>query len=87
MKKAEIFFKPIAGSAPLSVYWVKGQMGDATEANNEIGVGFFSEDGKLLGAMFDDVSEASDNQTLEFDSYKVSVKVENGKVKIDLIEL
>lgn len=80
MKKTEVFFRPIEGSAPLSIYWYPGPYGDAIEANNESGVGFFSATGELLGVIFDDVKEKRDDQVLEFDRYRVEVSVRNGKV-------
>jgi len=46
-KDVEIFFKPISGSAPLSLYFYPGQLGDAIEAINEIGVGWFSSNGEF----------------------------------------
>lgn len=81
-KKAEIFYKPIDGSAPLSIYWYKGSKGDAVEANNEMGVGFFGPSGELLGVIFDDVSEKKDRQTLKFDHCSVTIEVSKGVAKI-----
>lgn len=82
MKKSRsIFFKPIGGSAPLSIYYYEsGNLGDAVEANNEIGVGWFSPNGEILAVQFDDVEEKNDHQVLEFDRYCVEVTVKNGKI-------
>lgn len=85
MKKAKIYYNPIEGSAPLSIYWSNGPKGDAVEANNEDGVGFFSSKGDLLGVIFDDVSEQKDSQKLIFDYYVVEVNVVNGKVSCQII--
>jgi len=79
-KNGEVFFRPIESSAPLSIYWYHGSKGDAIEANNGNGVGFFSPEGELLGVIFDDVNENNDNQMLEFDNYRVEVKTKNKKV-------
>jgi hypothetical protein len=57
MRNGKVFFNPIEGSAPLSISWSTGPKGDAVEANNESGVGFFSEKGDLLAVIFDDVEE------------------------------
>lgn len=87
MKKHEsIFFRPIGGSAPLSIYyWEAGNLGDAVEANNEIGVGWFSPNGEILAVQFDDVSEKKDHQALEFDHYRVEVTVDKGKISHSLV--
>ncbi len=82
MKKASsTFFKPIGGSAPLSIYFYEsGSLGDAVEANNEIGVGWFSPNGEILAVQFDDVEEAKDHQILQFDRYRVEVSVNKGRI-------
>lgn len=80
MKKGKISFRIIGGSGPLSISWFQGPKGDAVEAKNEIGVGFFAEDGELLAVEFDDVEEKKDHQVLEFDRYEVEVAVERGHV-------
>ena len=80
LKTPTVFYKPIDGSAPLSIYWFSGKKGDAIEASNEDGVGFFNETGELLGVIFDDVSEKKDHQFLEFDHYRVEIKVTKGKI-------
>ena len=86
MKKPEIFFRPIAGSAPLAIYWYDGPYGDAVESDNEEGVGFFSPTGDLLAVQFDDVKEKKDHQFLEFSSTRVEIGVTNGKVQCKLIK-
>ncbi len=86
-KKTEIYYHPIDGSAPLSIYWYTGPKGDAVEANNEDGVGFFGLGGELLGVIFDDVSEKKDHQELIFDCYRVEIEVSKGKVSYTLIPL
>lgn len=85
MIKAEVFYHPIEGSSPLSIYWRKGPYGDAIEAKNEIGVGFFSQTGELLAAQFDDVEEKKDHQVLEFDRYRVEIFVSKGKISHSVI--
>ena len=80
MKKGKISFRVIGDSGPLSISWFQGPKGDAVEAKNEIGVGFFSVDGELLAVEFDDVEEKKDHQVLEFDRYLVEVSVNNGKI-------
>lgn len=80
MKKGKVFFKPIDGSAPLSISWFQGPKGDAIEANNALGVGFFSRNGDLLGVIFDDVAALKDHQILKFDHYRVELTTNRGKV-------
>ena len=80
MKKAEISFRVIGSSGPLSISWYPGPHGDAVEAKNQAGVGFFSPNGELLSVEFDDVQEKQDHQVLEFDRYRVEVTTKNGKV-------
>ena len=88
MKKPEIFFSPIGGSSILSITWFPGfPLGDAVEANNGIGVGFFAHNGDLLSVQFDDVDEKKDHQTLEFDHYRVEVSVNRGKITHSLFSL
>jgi hypothetical protein len=81
-KKKEIFYNPIDGSAPLSIYWYDGPKGDAVEADNEKGVGFFLPSGELLGVIFDDVVERKDRQTLLFGPCSVTIEVNKGSVKV-----
>jgi hypothetical protein len=85
MKKAKISFRVFGGSGPLSISWFPGPKGNAIEAKNEMGVGFFSTDGELLSVEFDDVNEKKDHQILEFDRYRVEVFVNRGKVSYSLI--
>jgi len=87
MKKAKVSFRVIGDSGPLSISWFQGPKGDAVEAKNEIGVGFFSASGELLSVEFDDVDEKHDRQVLEFDRYKVEVSVNKGKVSYSLTPL
>ncbi len=87
MKKAKISFRVIGDSGPLSISWFDGAKGDAVEAKNGIGVGFFSTDGELLMVEFDDLDEKNDHQVLNFDHYKVEVTVTKGKVSFSMDEL
>lgn len=80
MKKPKIFFNPIDGTSILSITWYQVPLGDAVEAKNEIGVGYFAHNGDLLSVMFDDVNEKEDHQFLEFDRYCVEITVKNGKI-------
>ncbi len=78
--KARVFFHPIEGSGPLSITWSRDPKGPAVEAKNELGVGFISSRGELLGVIFDDVNELADAQFLEFDRCRVDVKVKKARV-------
>jgi len=80
MKSPKIFFNPISGSSVLSITWYPGPLGDAVEAKNGTGVGFFAHNGDLLSVQFDDVEEKRDHQILEFDHYRVEVFVNKGKI-------
>ncbi len=84
MKNPKISFRVIGDSGPLSITWFPGPLGDAVEANNGIGVGFFAHNGDLLSVEFDDVNETKDHQILEFPRYKVEVSVNHGKVSYSL---
>jgi hypothetical protein len=86
-KKPEVYFNPIDGSAPLSIYWYDGPKGDAKEAKNERGVGFFSPSGDLLGVIFDDVSDKKDRQHLTFDRCMVEVEVNKGAISHSVKQL
>jgi hypothetical protein len=86
MKKAKLSFRVIGESGPLTISWFDGPKGDAVEAKNGIGVGFFSSDGTLLCVEFDDVNEKHDSQTLEFDRYRVQASVNKGKVSYSVHE-
>jgi len=81
MKNPKLSFRVIGTSGPLSLSWFPGPMGDAVEAENEIGVGFFSPNGELLSVEFDDVEEKEDHQFLQFQEYRVEIWVKSGKVK------
>lgn len=87
MKKPKISFRIIGGSGPLTISWFDGPKGDAIEANNGIGVGFFSTDGTLLCVEFDDLEEVFDHQVLEFDRYRVEASIDKGKVTHSVTEL
>ncbi len=87
MSKPKIFYHAIDGSAPLTATFSDAPKGDAVEAKNEAGVGFFSQTGELLSVIFDDVLEDSDHQSLLFQNYRVDVKTSNGKVKIEVAEV
>ena len=80
MKKEKIFFHPIEGSGPLTISWSSAPKGDAIEATQGSGVGFFSEKSDLLCVIFDDVKSASDHQVLEFDRESIDLKVKNGQI-------
>lgn len=78
----KVFYNPIDGSSPLSIYWFDGAKGDAIEADSGDGVGFFSPSQGMLGVIFDDV-EINDEQELFFSNGgKVKVKITDGTVKI-----
>ena len=86
MKRPKIFFNPIGGSSILSITWYPGPLGDAAEANNGIGVGFFAHNGDLLSVQLDDMNEKKDHKVLEFDRYRVEASVNNGKIsKLDYL--
>ncbi|MFZ4402714.1 MAG: hypothetical protein ACOYOK_01315 [Pseudobdellovibrionaceae bacterium] len=85
MKNPSVFFKPIEGSAPMTVSFFDGPKGKAVEDMNELGVGFFSSDGTLLGVIFDDVQENADHQVLEFKGgLRVEVKVKKGHTQVSV---
>ena len=80
MKKARVTFLPIAGSGTLHLDFSPGPFGDATEALQGNGVGFFSAQDDLLGVTFDDVDEKRDHQVLEFTRHRIELKIRNGKI-------
>ncbi|MBS0649398.1 MAG: hypothetical protein JSS10_09290 [Verrucomicrobia bacterium] len=84
MKKGKIFFHPIDGSASLTISWSLVPKGDAVEAKNGEGVGFFSDTGDLLCVIFGEVQADQDQQILQFDRYLVKITVKNGKVAYDV---
>jgi hypothetical protein len=80
MRKGRVFFHPIEGSGTLTISWSSGPKGDAIEAQNGAGVGFFSDKGDLLSVIFDEILAEEDHQTLKFANYSIEVKVKKGKV-------
>lgn len=80
MKKGKVFFHPIEGSGLLSISWTSGPKGDAVEAKNGSGVGFFSDRGDLVCVIFDEVQSDEDSQSLEFARHIVEVNIQKGKV-------
>jgi hypothetical protein len=80
MKKGKIFFQPVDGTGSLTISWDLSLKGDAIEANEGEGVGFFSQEGCLLAVIFDEVKEFQDEQSLEFEQISVQVTVKAGKV-------
>ncbi len=80
MKKGIVFFHPIEGSGSLTISWTSGPKGDAVEAKKGAGVGFFSDSGALLCVIFDEIQESQDQQSLEFNHYRVELIVKNGKI-------
>ena len=86
LKKAKVYYSPIGDSAPLGIYWYEGPKGDAVEASNSEGVGFFGTGGELLGVIFDDVASTEDLQHLDFNGYRVDLRVIKGKVTFNLRE-
>jgi hypothetical protein len=87
MSKPKIFYHPIDGSAPLTATFSEAPKGDAVEAKNEAGVGFFSPAGELLSVVFDDVQENDDHQSLLFQNYRVDVATHQSKVKVEVADL
>jgi hypothetical protein len=87
MKKPKIYFSPIEGSAPLTLAWHAGPKGNAIEADKGHGVGFFSPNGELLAAIFDDVSDHEDLQALSFvkTGWTVQLSVTKGKIQAQAI--
>lgn len=85
MKKEKIFFHPIEGSGPLTISWSSNPKGDAIEANQGSGVGFFSEKGDLLCVIFDDVKSTHDHQVLVFDCESIDLKVKSGEITYTII--
>lgn len=82
-RKSKIFYHPIEGAAPLSVYWYPGPYGDAKESKEGNGVYFSSPNGELLGVQFDNVDESSDQQSLTTKyGHRIHVKVKAGKVNV-----
>jgi len=83
MSTPKIFYNPIEGSAPLSIYWHSEMRSDAVEAECGEGVGFFDLSQNMLGVVFDDVEKKSDEQELLFSNGgRVRIQVSSGKVTI-----
>lgn len=83
MKKPVISFRHFGGSGPLAVYWYPGPYGDAVEATQGSGVGWFAPNGELLGVEFDDVAFDTDQQALAFaNGERVAIRVARGKVSV-----
>jgi hypothetical protein len=80
MRRGAVFFHPIEGAGSLTISWTAGPKGDAIEAQNGAGVGFFSDAGELLCVIFDEVQTPEDRQTLEFPLHRVELIVRKGKV-------
>lgn len=84
MKKVEVVFHPIDGSAALTISWSSAPKGDAIEAKKGSGAGFFSDAGDLLCVIFDEVQSTQDHQILEFSHHRIEVTIKNGKVTYDV---
>lgn len=85
--KPKVFFRPIEGSAPLSIHWYPGPFGDAKEANSGNGVFWCSPNGELLAVQFDDVQEEYDEQVLICGKQlKVELSVKKGKIKFKVLQ-
>jgi hypothetical protein len=83
MKRPMISFRHFGGSGPLSMYWYPGPYGDAVEAAQGKGVGWFAPNGELLGVEFDDVTVHDDRQALTFkNGVTVEIGVNKGKVSV-----
>jgi hypothetical protein len=80
MKKGKVFFHPIDGSGALTISWSSEPKGDAVEAKQGDGVGFFSKRGELLCVIFDAVNALQDHQILVFGSKQIEVAVQSGQV-------
>jgi hypothetical protein len=86
MRKGTVFFHPIEGSGSLTISWTSGPKGDAVEAKKGSGVGFFSDSGALLCVIFDEIQASQDQQTLEFNRYRIELFVKNSKVTYSVAE-
>ena len=80
MKKGKVFFHPIEGSGALTISWSSEPKGDAVEAKQGSGVGFFSSKGDLLCVIFDEVQSAGDHQVLVFDKFQIKVTVKGERI-------
>lgn len=84
MKQGKVFYHPIEGSGQLSISWSSGPRGDAIEAKEGSGVGFFSCEGELISVIFDEVKSSEDHQVLAFSKYRIEVNVKNGKISFNV---
>lgn len=87
MKKGKVFFHPIEGTGSLSISWSSDPKGDAQEAKNGYGVGFFSDSGTLLGVIFDEVQSDEDQQILVFENFQIEIVVKDGKVDYNVTRI
>jgi hypothetical protein len=84
-ERIKIHFDSFGGSGPLGVYWYDAPYGLAQESAKGDGVVFLSPNGELLGAIFDDVDEAQDDQVLmSTKGHRIHIVVKNKKVNVDL---
>ena len=86
MRKEKIFFHPIDGTGSLTISWSSGPKGDAIEAKQGNGVGFFSDGGDLLCVIFDEVNSKKDHQILRFDSEAIDLNVKNGRITFSTLK-
>ena len=80
MKKPKVSFFPIGGTGVLHLDFAKGPFGDATEALEGNGVGFFDTQNGLLGVTFDDVAIDGDHQVLVFANVRIEIRSRKGKI-------
>jgi hypothetical protein len=79
-KHPQLSFRHFDGAGPLSIYWFGGPYGDAIEADEGAGVGWFSPTGDVLGVEFDNIEFNKDHQTLKFGTHcSVTVSMKNGR--------
>ncbi len=84
--KPTVFFRPIEGSAPLSIHWYPGPFGDAKEAASGNGVFWCSPNGEILAVQFDDVHEDRDDQSLVCNkNLRIELTVRKGKAKFKVV--
>jgi hypothetical protein len=84
--KGKVFYHPIEGSASLTISWSSAPKGDAIEAKQGNGVGFFSTKGNLLCVIFDEVESTQDHQVLAFKNHRITITVKNSKVTYRLTQ-
>ena len=80
MKKAKVSFFPIDETGVLHLDFAKGPFGEAVEALEGDGVGFFDALNGLLGVTFDDVAIDGDRQALVFKNISVEIRSRKGKI-------